>query len=51
MPVNELTQFACGLLGSVSVELLYVLKVYQSGRSFPSRYQNLAFGLCEQHWH
>jgi hypothetical protein len=43
MPVNELTQFACGLLGSVSVELLYVLKVYQSGRSYPSRYRKSGF--------
>lgn len=45
MPVNEWTQFACGLLGSVSVELLYVLKVYQSGRRFPSRYGKVGFWI------
>ena len=43
MPVNEWTQFACGVLGSVSVELLTVLRIYQAGHPFPSRYRKKGF--------
>lgn len=45
MPVNEWTQFACGVLGSVSVELLNVLRIYQAGHPFPSRYRKIGFWI------
>ncbi len=45
MPVNIWTQFLCGMIGSASVELLSVLKLYHSGRPFPSRYRKIGFWL------
>ncbi len=40
---QPLRVYLCGVFGSVALELINILRVYEAGRVFPARYRRLGY--------